>query len=216
MGQRPCALEPQFPRSVAFLCRAHPMTRWLPTIDFAAGDSASQQNHRLHRPGRAVEVISPIALLLLLLAIPLRRGLGPGNGVIINSTAPPPASFLAHQKTASSQQSGTARATSIELAAQLRMRGHCSSVLKRRLRAVLQDGKTQWPRRYGTVAESPSLTTPRSSVLDDALNATSLRNTWTKDEIRQIYETPLMKLAYAAVSRFFEQGNASDSCRLRY
>jgi biotin synthase len=82
------------------------------------------------------------------------------------------------------------------------MRGHCSPVLRRSLRAVVRDGKAPWPRRYGTVAESPSLTTPPSSALDEALNATSLRNTWTRDEIRQIYETPLVKLAYAAVSIF--------------
>jgi biotin synthase len=81
----------------------------------------------------------------------------------------------------------------------LKMRGHCSPALKRSWRVVLQDSKTQWPRRYGTVAESPSLTTP-PSALDEALAATSLKNTWTKDEIKQIYETPLMKLAYASVS----------------
>lgn len=84
------------------------------------------------------------------------------------------------------------------------MRGNCSPALKRTCwRVVLQDSKTQWPRRYGTVAESPSLTTPpspSSSTLDQAMSATSLRNNWTKDEIKQIYDTPLMKLAYAAVS----------------
>jgi hypothetical protein len=82
------------------------------------------------------------------------------------------------------------------------MRGYCSPTLKRSWRTILQDTKTQWPRRYGTVAESPSLTTPPSAALDEALEATSLRNTWTRDEIKQIYETPLMKLAYAAVSLF--------------
>lgn len=70
---------------------------------------------------------------------------------------------------------------------------------------MLQDGKRQWPRTYGTVTEAPSITTPpsSSSPLEDALSATGLRNNWTKDEIRQIYETPLMKLAYAAVSSIF-------------
>jgi biotin synthase len=80
------------------------------------------------------------------------------------------------------------------------MRGHCSPVLRRSWRVVFQDGKQQLPRRYGTVAETPSLTTPPSSALEGALSATGLRNTWTKDEIRQIYETPLMKLTYASVS----------------
>ena len=54
------------------------------------------------------------------------------------------------------------------------------------------------------MAEGPSMTTPPSaapsSAMDEALAATGLRNTWTKEEIRQIYDTPLMKLAYAAVS----------------
>lgn len=84
------------------------------------------------------------------------------------------------------------------------MRSHCSPALKRSWRLVLQDGKRQWPRTYGTVTEAPSITTPpSSSPLEDALSATGLRNNWTKDEIRQIYETPLMKLAYAAVSSIF-------------
>ena len=104
--------------------------------------------------------------------------------------------------TASSQRSKTTWTPSTELTTQLKMRSRYSPVLKRSLGAALQDGKARWTRRYGTVAETPSLTTPPSPVLDEALNATSLRNTWTKDEIRQIYETPLMKLAYAAVSLF--------------
>jgi len=47
-----------------------------------------------------------------------------------------------------------------------------------------------------TAPPSPS---PRS-VFDEAVNASAPRNTWTKDEISEIYKTPLMDLAYAAVS----------------
>ena len=49
---------------------------------------------------------------------------------------------------------------------------------------------------------SPQTTTPQSSAFDAALAADTPRNTWTKDEIKEIYDTPLMKLAFAAVSQF--------------
>jgi hypothetical protein len=38
--------------------------------------------------------------------------------------------------------------------------------------------------------------------LHDALNATGARTNWTKEEISDIYNTPLIELQYAAV-RFF-------------
>lgn len=81
------------------------------------------------------------------------------------------------------------------------MRCSRSPLFKTGLR-VLQDGKWQGARRYGTVSEPSSISTPQSSVFEDALAATSPRNNWTKDEIKQIYETPLMKLAFASVSSF--------------
>jgi biotin synthase len=57
-------------------------------------------------------------------------------------------------------------------------------------------------RQYGTVSSlSPQLTTPQLSVFDSAVAADTPRNTWTKDEIKEIYETPLMKLAFAAVRK---------------
>jgi biotin synthase len=57
-------------------------------------------------------------------------------------------------------------------------------------------------RKYGTVQNvGPSLTTPQLSVFDNAIAADSPRNTWTKEEIKEIYDTPLMKLAFAAVSQ---------------
>ena len=56
-------------------------------------------------------------------------------------------------------------------------------------------------RRYGTVQNvSPSLLTSQLSVFENAIAADVPRNTWTKEEIKEIYETPLMKLAFAAVS----------------
>ena len=41
---------------------------------------------------------------------------------------------------------------------------------------------------------------PRTgNVLQDALKATAPRHNWSKDEIREIYKTPLMELAHQAV-----------------
>jgi hypothetical protein len=55
-------------------------------------------------------------------------------------------------------------------------------------------------RNYGSVSSvSPQLTTPHSAVFETALAADTPRNTWTKEEIKEIYDTPLMKLAFAAV-----------------
>jgi biotin synthase len=70
----------------------------------------------------------------------------------------------------------------------------------------------QLRRTYGTVAEDPnypslrdalstsSSTAPKRSVFQEAVNATSPRTNWTRDEIKEIYDTPLMELAFAAVS----------------
>lgn len=38
-----------------------------------------------------------------------------------------------------------------------------------------------------------------TDVFHNALNATAPRYNWTRDEIRQIYNTPLMELAHQAV-----------------
>lgn len=41
---------------------------------------------------------------------------------------------------------------------------------------------------------------PRSvNVLQDALKATAPRHNWTRDEIREVYNTPLMELAHQSV-----------------
>lgn len=39
----------------------------------------------------------------------------------------------------------------------------------------------------------------KGSVLEDAVNAKAPRFDWTKDEIREIYNTPLMELAFQSV-----------------
>lgn len=57
-------------------------------------------------------------------------------------------------------------------------------------------------RAYGTVQSLPSAGTLPSRVpvaLQEATAATAPRTNWTKDEVRQVYETPLNQLTYAAV-----------------
>jgi len=62
-------------------------------------------------------------------------------------------------------------------------------------RALLQESRSHFLRKYGTVS---AVSTPRSAF-ENALEASAPRNNWTKEEIKEIYDTPLMKLAYAAV-----------------
>jgi hypothetical protein len=62
-------------------------------------------------------------------------------------------------------------------------------------RALLQESRSHLLRKYGTVS---AVSTPRSAF-ENALEASAPRNNWTKEEIKEIYDTPLMKLAYAAV-----------------
>jgi len=51
-------------------------------------------------------------------------------------------------------------------------------------------------RSFASVAEAPIST---GNALSDALQAKAPRYDWTKDEIRQIYNTPLMELAHQSV-----------------
>jgi biotin synthase len=52
-------------------------------------------------------------------------------------------------------------------------------------------------RAYSTVLPG----TPRvAGALQNAMNQTAPRTNWTKEEITEIYETPLMELTFAAVS----------------
>lgn len=69
-------------------------------------------------------------------------------------------------------------------------------------RALLRESKAQsLIRRYGTVSPPPAqAATPPSGAFEKAIEATAPRNNWTKEEIKEIYDTPLMKLAFAAVS----------------
>jgi biotin synthase len=74
-----------------------------------------------------------------------------------------------------------------------------SKLLKTGVRALSNPQRVV--RQYGTISSvSPQLRTPQSSVFENALAADTPRNTWTKEEIKEIYDTPLMKLAFAAVS----------------
>jgi biotin synthase len=57
---------------------------------------------------------------------------------------------------------------------------------------------------FGQTASPPQA--PRAqSIFEQAVNATGARNTWTKEEISQIHQTPLMELAYAAVSQLDQE-----------
>lgn len=57
------------------------------------------------------------------------------------------------------------------------------------------------PQNASALSQSPLPTPPQrtSSLLDQAASATGPRSNWTKDEITEIHQTPLMELAFAAV-----------------
>lgn len=58
------------------------------------------------------------------------------------------------------------------------------------------------PRTAAGLSPTPPPPQPQSrSVFEEAVNATGPRTNWTKDEITQIHQTPLMELAFAAVSQ---------------
>ncbi|KAF2454958.1 hypothetical protein BDY21DRAFT_387374 [Lineolata rhizophorae] len=77
-------------------------------------------------------------------------------------------------------------------------------------------------RPFSTVQDVPVIPTPASSsaapsgVLHDALNAAKPRTNWTKDEIAEIYNTPLMELAFSAgtLHRRFHNPAAIQMCTL--
>jgi hypothetical protein len=63
-------------------------------------------------------------------------------------------------------------------------------------------------RSFSTVLDTPidpktqQVTPPtgqKSSVFENAVKATGTRTNWTKEEIAEIYNTPLIRLTYAAV-----------------
>ncbi|KAJ5670555.1 Biotin synthase [Penicillium maclennaniae] len=74
-------------------------------------------------------------------------------------------------------------------------------------------------RSYGTVQGPPSAASIAGrvpSVLVEATNATTPRITWTREEVSQIYNTPLNQLTYAsaAVHRRFHDPSAIQMCTL--
>ncbi|KAJ5545544.1 hypothetical protein N7535_006070 [Penicillium sp. DV-2018c] len=74
-------------------------------------------------------------------------------------------------------------------------------------------------RSYGTVqgtTGAASLNNQIPMALTQATGATAPRTTWTRDEIKQIYETPLHQLTYAAaaVHRRFHDPAAIQMCTL--
>lgn len=80
------------------------------------------------------------------------------------------------------------------------------AVVRRTARQLVLSGTRQYsvvhdvPRITPSVHQTPPPPTPKSdSVFDRAINATGPRNDWTKDEISEIHQKPLMELAFAAV-----------------
>src|SRR2546423_12682917 len=57
------------------------------------------------------------------------------------------------------------------------------------------------PQTATTLSHNSVPTPPQrtSSILEQAANATAPRSSWTKDEITEIHQTPLMELAFTAV-----------------
>ncbi|KAI9704636.1 MAG: biotin synthase [Bogoriella megaspora] len=73
------------------------------------------------------------------------------------------------------------------------------------------------PKFYSTVHGLPTPLQPNSSVaIQQALNAPGARTDWTRDEISEIYNTPLFDLQYAAatVHRRFHAPGAIQMCTL--
>ncbi|KAL3427479.1 biotin synthetase [Phlyctema vagabunda] len=76
-------------------------------------------------------------------------------------------------------------------------------------------------RTYGTVSDGPPLmgepvAVSQKSVLQQAVEAKTTRTSWTRDEIKQIYNAPLMELAFAAgtVHRQFHNPASIQMCTL--
>lgn len=72
-------------------------------------------------------------------------------------------------------------------------------------------------RSYGTVQSSPSAASIASRIpvaLQEATAATVPRTTWTREEVQQIYETPLNQLTYAAVCGYFSKLSRFVYCLL--
>ncbi|KAJ4410877.1 biotin synthase [Didymella pomorum] len=91
---------------------------------------------------------------------------------------------------------------------------------------ALSSARTQrFVRPFSTVLDTPidpqtqQATPPavrKSSVFEEAVNATGTRTNWTREEIAEIYNTPLIRLTYAAASvhQRFHDPAAIQMCTL--
>lgn len=85
------------------------------------------------------------------------------------------------------------------------------TILPRRVAVRSAACSTPWARQFSTVVDetfAPAAAPPppqsrKGRVLEDAINAKAPRYDWTKDEIREVYNTPLMELAHQSVGRLF-------------
>ncbi|KAF2272971.1 putative biotin synthase [Westerdykella ornata] len=70
-------------------------------------------------------------------------------------------------------------------------------------------------RSFSTVVDIPVIK-PTSSVFQDAVQASGPRTNWTREEIAEVYNTPLMELTYASASvhRRFHKPGAIQMCTL--
>lgn len=86
------------------------------------------------------------------------------------------------------------------------MKGRSIATAFRASRALqLQASRLSLARNYGTVSDAPNDPTAlglssSKSVFQQAIEAKGPRTNWTKEEIKQIHDMPLMELAFAAVS----------------
>ncbi|RKF63007.1 Biotin synthase, mitochondrial [Golovinomyces cichoracearum] len=97
------------------------------------------------------------------------------------------------------------------------MNCHSPLVFVSGCRTLLQRSKLQTlTKKYGTVPRSSPFPFSHLSAFETAIEAKSPRYNWTKDEIRNIYKTPLMKLAFAAgsVHRKFHNPDSIQMCTL--
>jgi biotin synthase len=82
---------------------------------------------------------------------------------------------------------------------------------------LLQESKPQHVlRRYGTVTSVSAQSVTPPSAFNNALEANAPRHNWTREEIKEIYDTPLMNLAFAAgsVHRKFHNPSSIQMCTL--
>lgn len=93
-----------------------------------------------------------------------------------------------------------------ERVSNVKMKGSSIATAFRASRALqLQASRLSLARNYGTVSDAPNdpaalgLSSSKS-VFQQAVEAKGPRTNWTKEEIKQIHDMPLMELAFAAVS----------------